>query len=159
MDAIDQKILSALQANARISNQKLADAVNLSASACLTRVRRLESRGVISAYRAVVSLDTITTYVEAFAEVTLENHSLKDFARFDAEVAAVEQITESYKISGNYDYLLKFLCVDVKAYNTLSDALIESDIGIEKLSTLIILDNTKPFEGYPLNRLTLQAPL
>ncbi|MFK8022173.1 MAG: Lrp/AsnC family transcriptional regulator [Pseudomonadales bacterium] len=153
IDQVDRRILSTLQTDARITNHKLADAVSLSPSACLTRVRRLEAAGYISSYRAVLGLEKITPYVEAFAEVTLENHSVKDFARFDKAVSAIEQITESYKISGPYDYLLKFICVDVRAYNVLSDQLIESGVGIEKITTLIILDNTKAFAGYPLDAL------
>lgn len=153
IDKIDRRILSTLQNDARITNHKLAETAGLSASACLTRVRRLEAAGIISSYRAVLGLDKITPYVEAFAEVTLENHSVKDFARFDKAIYAIEQITESYKISGPYDYLLKFICVDVKAYNILSDQLIESGVAIEKITTLIILDNTKAFAAYPLEAL------
>lgn len=150
IDQLDQKILSVLQASARITNQHLAEAVNLSPSACLTRVRRLESDGLINSYRAVLRLEKITPFVEAFAEVTLENHSVRDFVRFDKAITEIDEVIESYKISGPYDYLLKFVCADVRAYNTLSDQMIESSIGIEKLTTLIILDNTKAFSGYPL---------
>ena len=153
LDKIDLKILSELQSNARITNQKLADRVSLSASACLTRVKRLETDGVIQEYNAKIELDLITPYVEAFAEITLENHSISDFQGFDKAIDSIDEIIESYKISGTYDYLLKFVCTDVKSYNLLTDNMIESGIGIEKLKTLVILSNTKKTSGYPIDLL------
>lgn len=153
LDKIDRKILVELQENARITNQMLADKVNLSPSACLTRVRRLEFDGIIKEYTAKVELDLITPYVEAFAEITLENHSISDFQGFDKALDAIAEIVESYKISGTYDYLVKFVCTDIKNYNVLTDNMIESGIGIEKLKTLVILSNTKNVSGYPLDLL------
>lgn len=149
----DLKILKILQVNARITNQQLAEQVHLSASACLSRVKRLESEGLLKRYITDLDLEKLAPHVEAFAEVTLENHAPEDFQRFDAAINEVNEVTNSYKISGAYDYLLKFVCTDVKSYNRLSDQLIEQSIGIGKLNTLIILERTKDFSGYPVERL------
>lgn len=151
INKIDLKILSILQTNARMTNQQLAEQVHLSASACLSRVKRLEADGVLKRYITEIDLDRLAPHVEAFAEVTLENHSPDDFKRFDTSVASVDEVTDSYKISGAYDYLLKFVCTDVKSYNSVSEALITNDIGIAKLNTLIILERTKDFSGFPLD--------
>lgn len=153
INKIDLKILSILQTDARITNQQLAEQVHLSASACLSRVKRLESEGVLKRYITEINLEKISPHVEAFAEVTLENHCLEDFARFDEAVSKVDAVTDSYKICGAYDYLLKFVCTDVKKYNRISDELINSSIGIGKMSTLIVLERTKDFTGYPLESL------
>lgn len=153
INKIDLKILSILQTNARITNQQLAEQVHLSASACLSRVKRLESDGILKRYVTEIDLDRLAPHVEAFAEVTLENHSPDDFKRFDSAVGGVAEVTDSYKISGAYDYLLKFVCTDVKSYNAVSEKLITSGIGIAKLNTLIILERTKDFSGFPLERL------
>lgn len=149
----DLKILNILQKNARITNQQLAEQVHLSASACLSRVKRLESEGVLKRYITEIDLEKLAPHVEAFAEVTLENHAPEDFERFDAAIEKVAEVTDSYKISGAYDYLLKFVCTDVKRYNRVSDELIKTGIGIGKMSTLIILERTKDFSGYPLDLL------
>jgi Transcriptional regulators len=149
----DLKILNVLQTNARITNQQLAEEVHLSASACLSRVKRLEAEGMLKRYIAEIDLEKLASHIEAFAEVTLESHFPQDFNRFDSEIASVTEITDSYKISGAYDYLLKFVCADVKAYNRVSDSLIERDIGIGKINTIIILERTKEFSGYPLSNL------
>ena len=153
VNKIDLKILSILQTNARITNQQLAEQVHLSASACLSRVKRLEADGVLKRYVTEIDLNRLAPHVEAFTEVTLENHSPTDFKNFDAAIDAVAEVTDSYKISGAYDYLLKFVCTDVKSYNTVSENLITSGIGIAKVNTLIILDRTKEFSGFPLNLL------
>lgn len=149
----DLKILTILQTNARITNQQLAEQVHLSASACLSRVKRLEAEGLLKRYVTEIDLEKLAPHVEAFAEVTLENHFPEDFERFDAAVGGVSEVTDSYKISGAYDYLLKFVCTDVKSYNRISERLIKSNIGIGKLNTLIILERTKDFSGYPLETL------
>ena len=153
INKIDLKILSILQTNARITNQQLAEKVHLSASACLSRVKRLESDGILKRYITEIDLDCLAPHVEAFAEVTLENHSPDDFKKFDAAISNVAQVTDSYKISGPYDYLLKFVCIDVKGYNNVSESLITSGVGIAKLNTLIILERTKDFSGFPLDLL------
>ena len=153
INKIDLKILSILQTKARITNQQLAEQVHLSASACLSRVKRLEAQGLLKRYLTEIDLEKLAPHVEAFAEVTLENHFPEDFDRFDNEVANVREVTDSYKISGAYDYLLKFVCTDVKSYNRVSEALIKGNIGIGKLNTLIILERTKEFSGYPLEDL------
>ncbi len=153
INKIDLKILSILQTNARITNQQLAEQVHLSASACLSRVKRLESDGILKRYITEINLDRLTPHVEAFAEVTLENHSPDDFKRFDNAIEGVSEVTDSYKISGAYDYLLKFVCTDVKSYNSVSEVLITNGIGIAKLNTLIILERTKDFSGVPLEQL------
>ena len=153
INKIDLKILNVLQKDARITNQHLAEQVHLSASACLSRVKRLESVGLLKNYFAEIDLEKLAPHIEAFAEVTLENHFPQDFERFDHAISQVAEVTNSYKISGSYDYLLKLVCTDVKTYNSLSDGLIKQGIGIGKINTLIILERTKDFSGYPLDSL------
>ncbi|NND82060.1 MAG: Lrp/AsnC family transcriptional regulator [Gammaproteobacteria bacterium] len=149
----DLKILQVLQTNARITNQQLAEEVHLSASACLSRVKRLEKTGVLKRYLAEIDLEKLAPHIEAFAEITLENHFPEDFGKFEAAIEGVAEVTDCYKISGPYDYLLKFVCPDVRSYNTLSDDLIKRSIGIAKVSTLIILERTKEYSGLPLSAL------
>ena len=154
LNKTDLKILQQLQLDARITNQELAAKVHLSASACLSRVRRLEKVGLLKRYVSEIDLDALAPHIEAFAEITLENHFPEDFERFNLAIQKIPEVTDSYKISGPYDYLLKFVCVDVRSYNELSDAMINDGIGIAKVNTLIILERTKQFAGYPLAALS-----
>jgi len=81
INKIDLKILKILQTSGRITNQQLAEQVHLSASACLSRVKRLESEGVLKRYVTEIDLEKLAPHVEAFSEVTLENHTPDDFQR------------------------------------------------------------------------------
>ena len=75
LDRIDVKILAALQRNGRITNEKLAAAVGLSARACLERVRRLEAAGIIAGYQAQLELAQLSRPVNVFAEIILEKQA------------------------------------------------------------------------------------
>jgi len=153
LDAIDRRILMTLQGDGRISNRRLAERVNLSPSACLVRVRRLEAEGLLHGYSAHIALEKLAPYIEVFAEVTLANHAARDFERFEEAVEGIVEITSCHKVSGSCDYLLTFVCSDVRDYTRASDAMLEGDLGIRSLQTLISLSQTKSRAGYPLERL------
>ena len=89
LDRIDLKILAQLQKTGRITNVELADAVGLSPSPCLTRVKRLEQAGYISGYGAQINLQKLGEFVTVFTEVTLEDHRSADFARFEARIRSL----------------------------------------------------------------------
>ena len=88
LDQVDLKILSRLQGDGRLPNNQLAEAVGLSASPCLQRVRRLEKHGVIARYMAMLALDKLCRHVDVLAAVTLRNHAPEDFAQHGANVIA-----------------------------------------------------------------------
>src|SRR5687767_14746652 len=113
LDRIDRRILAALQADGRVTNQALSERVALSPSACLARVRRLEEAGIIQGYHARLDPFTIDVGVVLFAEVTLKAHGSEHLARFDAAVADIPQIVEASHVSGDYDYLLKVVVADL----------------------------------------------
>jgi len=156
-DAIDHRILAVLQEEGRIANKRLAERVNLSPSACLMRVRRLESAGFIRGYRATLDLERFTPCVEVFAEVTLSNHNASAFTRFEKAVQDIEEVIECHKVSGTCDYLVKFACVDVKRYHRISDQLLEGDSAVKSLQTLVVLGTSKETSGYPLRALLYDA--
>lgn len=153
IDRIDLKILSALQADARITNQALADAVGLSPSPCLQRVKRLEQRGILKGYLGRVALDGIAHSVTVIAAVSLESHAKQQFDRFEEAAAAIPELVECHKVSGPFDYFLRFVCADVQTYERISDGLLlEGPTGM-KVSSHVVLQETKPFTGYPLEQL------
>ena len=103
LDRIDLRILAALQADARITNQALADAVGLSPSACLTRVRRLEATGLILGYHARLAVERIRPAVTVFGEVTLKSHRPADLAVFEAELQEIPEVVEASQVSGPFE--------------------------------------------------------
>lgn len=109
LDATDLKILNQLQANGRLTNQDLSDAVGLSPSPCLRRVRHLEDAGVITGYVALVLPDALSLYVTAFVRVRLASQDDKHLALFEEQVAGFPEVMECYLMSGDSDYQLRVL--------------------------------------------------
>ena len=107
LDKIDLNILDALQKNSRISNVNLAKAVNLSASPCLDRVKRLESEGYIERYGAVLNASKLKFGLTAYVEVGLNKSTSEAFNLFKEHVQNIRQIAECDMVAGGFDYLLK----------------------------------------------------
>ena len=96
LDRLDLRILAQLQKNGRITNVDLADAVGLSASPCLIRVKRLEQAGYIAGYGAYLRLEKLGDTLTVFTEVTLSDHHREDFIRFEAAIREVDEILECH---------------------------------------------------------------
>ncbi len=116
LDAIDRKILTALQADGRLSNVELADRVGLSPSPCLRRVRLLEQAGIIDRYVALVDQGAVGLPVSVFISIKLEHQQEEDLDRFEAEVSAYPEVLECYLMTGTQDYLLRVVVADLAAY-------------------------------------------
>ncbi|WP_213303224.1 Lrp/AsnC family transcriptional regulator [Paraburkholderia sacchari] len=153
LDRIDLRILSQLQKRGRITNVELADAVGLSPSPCLIRVKRLEKTGFIVGYGAQIQLEKLGDMQVVFTEVTLADHRREDFIRFVNAVKDVDEIIECHLASGGYDYLLKFVTRSVSHYQNIIEGLLERDIGIEKYFSYIIIKTAFVKTHYPLETL------
>ncbi len=115
-DAIDYRILEAVQADGRITNQDLAENVGLSPSPCLRRVRQLEARGVISGYVGLVDPQAVGLTVTAFVRVRLEGQDDRHLARFEQEVSSFSEVMECYLMTGESDYQLRVLVTSLAAF-------------------------------------------
>lgn len=153
LDRIDLKILANLQRSGRISNVELSDAVGLSPSPCLTRVKRLETAGYITGYGAQVNLKKLGEFLTIFTEVTLAEHRRGDFSRFEAKIARVDEILECHMVSGGYDYLLKFVARGVSHYQELIEGMLEGDYGIEKYFSYVVIKSPFVKHHYPIQNL------
>jgi DNA-binding Lrp family transcriptional regulator len=116
LDAIDQRILQQLQERARQTNVEVADAVGLSPSACLRRVRELEDRGVIAGYVALVSPAAVGLGVSVMLNVTLERQVETALDEFEGRIRAWPEVMECYLMTGDADYLLRVVVADLPAY-------------------------------------------
>lgn len=116
LDAIDRRILTALQENARISNVDLARRVGLSPSPCQRRVRALEEAGVVRRYAALVDQAAVGLPVSVFVSVSLERQIVAALETFEEAVQARPEVTECYLMTGGADYLLRVVCRDLAAY-------------------------------------------
>ena len=116
LDEIDRKILRTLSQDGRISNQKLADTVNLSPTPCWHRVRALEESGHIQAYVAVLDPRTLGLPDTVIIEVTVDRHDDEIFQRFSDALAELPEVMEAYLLSGEYDYLIKVAVSGTEGY-------------------------------------------
>jgi DNA-binding Lrp family transcriptional regulator len=148
LDQIDVRILSVLQRDGRTTIQKLAEKVGLSPRACLDRVRRLEASGVIAGYQAVVDLGQLSRPINVFAEIILEKQAQQ--RRFERRLSTLEEVVECWEVSGTVDYVARFVCRDLAAYQELTTALIEdASLGIARIVSHVALRPVRRFAGYP----------
>lgn len=157
-DAIDFKILAHLQDNGRATNLALADAVGLTASPCLQRVKRLEGIGLIRSYGARLSLAILGEHVVVFTEVTLTSHRSSSFEKFLARARQIPEVMECHHVTGGHDYLLRILARSVAHYSKILERLSEGDVGVGRMSSYIVLGSPIDRDTLPLRELFDAAP-
>jgi Lrp/AsnC family leucine-responsive transcriptional regulator len=132
LDRFDRHIVELLQTDGRISNQALAEAVNLSPSPCLRRVRALEEAGVITGYHARVNDRALGYGLTALLLISMDKHTPERFEHFEARVAALPEVQECLLITGQEaDYQLRIAVTDMDDYQRL---LLEHITRIEGVS-------------------------
>ena len=109
LDRTDCAILHALQTDGRVSNVALAQAVNLSESACLRRVKQLEDGGIIDRYVMLVDQKRVGYSSDVFVQISLHRQQGDDLERFERAVADVPEIMECYLMTGEADFLLRVI--------------------------------------------------
>lgn len=151
LDDIDLQILALLQANGRITNRALADAVGLSPSPCLERVRRLEDAGFISRYMAVLNIEKLYAPVTIVAQITLGHQSKGQQAKVEERLNAIDAIVSLYEVSGDCDYIAHIVTPTIAAYQRLTAGLLEdAELGIERVVSHVVMRNIKDFVGFPV---------
>ncbi len=116
LDAIDQRILTALQKDGRLSFVQLAEKVGLSESACLRRVRLLEQQGIIDRYVMLINQAAVGKPGTVFVQVTLEGQQQDKLQHFEMEIGRVKEVMECYLMSGDSDFLLRVIIRDNEDY-------------------------------------------
>jgi Lrp/AsnC family leucine-responsive transcriptional regulator len=148
LDAIDVKILAALQRDGRSTIQRLAQRVALSPRASLERVRRLEAAGIIAAYQAVIELRHLSRPVNVFAEIILEKQANR--GRFEKRLAAIDAVVECWEVSGAVDYIARIVCADLAGYEELTSNFIDDPaLGVARMVSHVALRPVRRFAGYP----------
>ena len=150
LDRIDFLILSILQSDGRISNVDLSKKVNLSASPCLDRVKRLEKEGYIERYGAFINPSKLNYGMTAFVQVSLSSTTSDTFKLFNKEVVNIKEVVECHLIAGGYDYLLKIRFADMVSYRLVLEKI--GDLpAISQTSTYIASEQIKKDIGVPFN--------
>ena len=119
LDHVDRAILRLLQQDGRMANVDLAEAVHLSPSACLRRVRRLEEGGSIDRYVALVDPSAIGLGTDVFVEITLIGQDEGTLEEFERAVSDRPEIMSCHLMAGAFDYLVRVVVRDVADYEVL----------------------------------------
>ena len=116
LDRIDYRILHYLQNDARMPNNLLAEAVGLSPSPCLRRVKALEAAGVLKRYVGLVDAHAVGLPINAFVSVSLRSQEKTALEEFQARVATFAEVMECYLMTGTSDYLLRVVMPNLESY-------------------------------------------
>ena len=153
MDHTDRKILIALQSQGRTSNVELARQSGLAPSSMLERVRRLEDKGVIASYRAVLDPKQLGYQVQAMVMINLGRHQETRIEDFEAGVADISEVKACFHVAGRYDYILHLVVRDIDHLADLVKHRLSAIGGVEKQETFLVLSTVKEDQGYALQPL------
>lgn len=154
LDLVDRRILRALQANGRATYDQLAAEVQLSASATLRRVKRLEEAGAIASYVAIVPPERVglglTAYINVRLEKHTESHKRNPMDLFKAAVQAWPEVVECVALTGEMDYLLRVVVEDMAHYSRfIMDTLLKHP-SVEDCKTSFVMDRVKAVSATPV---------
>ena len=150
VDDFDLKILGALQADGRLTNQQLAELVGLSSSQCSRRRMRLEEEKVIAGYHADLAGEALGFTLIAFIHITLATHSPDNAEKFRALVNRVDEIQEAYSMTGDADYLLKVVLHDLKNLSDIVNNVLMPHQSVAHVRSSIVLNRLKETSRLPL---------
>ncbi|KYN63478.1 Lrp/AsnC family transcriptional regulator [Pantoea agglomerans] len=152
LSSTDMKILEILQDDARVTNQVLAEKINISASPCWRKVRKLEEDNVIQGYRAVLDRKKIGLGVMVFIRVVIDSHSEAEARKFEEEVTALEDVVACYSIGGDADFLLQVVASDLDSYADFAMSVVRRLPGIKEMQSMFVLKEIKPLVSYPIKK-------
>jgi Lrp/AsnC family leucine-responsive transcriptional regulator len=138
LDRIDYRILHFIQNDARMTNNELAEAVGLSASPCLRRVKALEANGIIKRYVGIVDAVAVGLPISAFVNVSLHNQDREALEAFQSRVKTYPEVMECYLMTGSSDFLMRVVVPDLQSYERFTDRLTRIP-GISNIQTSFAL--------------------
>jgi Lrp/AsnC family leucine-responsive transcriptional regulator len=148
IDSTDRRILAVLQEDGRRSNVDVAEAVALSPSPCLRRIRRLESEGIIRGYRAIIDREAVGLDLTVFVEIKVDKHSSENARILHETLAAMPEVVSCHMVSGVADFLAEIVVPDLKSYERLLS---------ERLLVLPMVADVR--SNFALRRIKADAPL
>ena len=150
LDETDRKILRILQRNSDLTVKELAAKLHLSTSPTFERQKRLERDGYIERYMAVVNPHKVGNGIMVLCNIRLKQHSQELIQEFMNVVQNLEEITECYNTSGDYDFLIKVYAHDMKSYQQFMLNTLGTINCIGSLHSIFVIDETKNTHGVPI---------
>ena len=142
-DEIDMKLLNLIQDNSRITIKNLSEKLFLSTTPIYERIKKLEKAGLIKQYITLLDPNKIDRKLVVFISINLTSHTKEVVEGFEKAVDKLDEVSECYYVSGNFDFLLKVYCKDMEAYHDfLTDKLSVID-NISQFYSSFVLTNSK----------------
>jgi len=152
LDRYDQMILDILQKQGRISNQELAEAINLSPSPTLRRVKQMEENGLIDGYVALLNARKLGLTLMAFIGISMDKHTPERFSGLEEKLASYPEVLECHLITGqSADYLLKVIVKDMDAYQQFLLQKLTRIEGVTGVHTSFVMKSPIKSTALPLN--------
>ena len=153
LDETDRKILRILQRNSDLTVKELAAKLHLSTSPTFERQKRLERDGYIERYMAIVNPHKVGNGIMVLCNIRLKQHSQELIQEFMNVVQNLEEITECYNTSGDFDFLIKVYAHDMKSYQQFMLNTLGTINCIGSLHSIFVIDETKNTHGVPISML------
>jgi DNA-binding Lrp family transcriptional regulator len=150
IDQFDRKILAHLQEDARLTNNDIAERVNLSPSQCSRRRQRLEEDGYIRGYRAVLDRDKLGYSLVNIISVTLATHNRDNARRFAELLSRLPEVQEAHALTGEMDYVLKVVTPDLRSLSEFVNGVLLPHESVQHVKTAIVLETLKEAGGLPV---------
>jgi len=152
LDRYDHMILDILQKQGRISNQELAEAINLSPSPTLRRVKQMEENGLIDGYVALLNARKLGLTLMAFIGISMDKHTPERFSSLEEKLASYPEVLECHLITGqSADYLLKVIVKDMDAYQQFLLQKLTRIEGVTGVHTSFVMKSPIKSTALPLN--------
>ena len=152
IDALDRKLLDALQRRGRLSAQELADETGQSAPAtCWRRLKSLTDIGLIKGYHASLDREKLGYHICAFVHVSIERQNKDVIEEFEKKVLDRPEVQECYATTGEADYTLRVIAKDIRDYDTFMQRFLFELPGVSHVETSIALREVKQSANVPLN--------
>lgn len=152
LDELDRALLNRLQEDSSITNAALARELGVAPATTLERVRKLEQRGVLRGYVALVHAAQVGKGTTAFVAVTLASHAADQVALFRDRVAGLPEVLECYHVAGESDYLLKVVAADIAGYEDFLLHSLTAIPNVGKIHTSFVLSTVKHETKIPIDR-------
>lgn len=149
MDAIDKKILAALQEDASLSVAEIGQRVGLSSTPCWKRIQRLEAEGVIQKRVALVDPEKIGLGITVFVSIETGDHSQTWLDRFATLVSAMPEVMEFHRMAGDVDYMLRVVVADMQSYDAFYKRLIAA-VTLKNVTSRFAMEKIKSTTVLPI---------
>ena len=150
LDAIDISLLKLLQENSNRTVKEFASLVNLSPTPVFERIKQLEKNGYIKKYMAILSHEKLNKGFVVFCHIRLKYHSLACRTQFMRVITDIDEITECYNISGEYDFMLKICAQSMEHYKDFVINILGVEESIGSLHSVFVMEEVKQNFSIPL---------